>query len=106
MKCNPLAPEAAAWEDLSETFELLRLLCARPEVWEARSTAGLEMLLSPRERLALPGEDAKVVFVSTFFRAKSRECMCMFRVKVVRPSSGLNPPLNLPICDSPGKCPL
>ncbi len=65
MRCSPHVAEATAWEDLWETFELLRLLCVRPEVWEARFTTGLEALLSPRERLALPGEAAKVVFVSS-----------------------------------------
>ena len=64
-RCSPLVSEAAAWKDLWETFELLRLLCARLEGWEAHLTAGLGALLSPRERLALPGEAVKVVPVSS-----------------------------------------
>ena len=61
----PAHREERAWTDLWEAFEFLRLVCARPEAWEARFTAGLARLLSPRERLALPGEAARVVFVSS-----------------------------------------
>jgi len=54
-----------ARSDLWEAFEYLRLLCARPEAWEARFQAGLTDLLTPRERLALPGAAARVAFVSS-----------------------------------------
>jgi len=63
--CAAGVDEQEAWEDLWDFFEYLRLLCARPEVWEARFQAGLDSLLTPRERLALPGAAGKVVFVSS-----------------------------------------
>ena len=53
-----------SWQDMWSTIELLRLLVARPEQWEARFTQGLSGLLSHGERLALPGEAERAVFVS------------------------------------------
>ena len=53
-----------AWQDMWSTIELLRLLVARPERWEARFTQGLTGLLSYGERLALPGEAERAVFIS------------------------------------------
>ena len=52
------------WEDLWRAFEFLRLLAARPEEWEARFTTGIPGLLAPGERLALPGEAERAVWVS------------------------------------------
>ena len=57
--------EEAAWQDLWDTCELLRLLLARPEVWASRFTTSMYTLLDVRERLALPGEAAKAVWVTT-----------------------------------------
>ncbi|CAK0902505.1 unnamed protein product, partial [Prorocentrum cordatum] len=62
-KVEPGAEEAA-WQDLWDTCELLRLLLARPEVWGERFTVSMYTLLDVRERLALPGEAAKVVWVT------------------------------------------
>ena len=58
------AERAAAWRGLWELVELLRLLVARPEVWEARLWQGLAGMLNFEERLAVPGEADRVVFVS------------------------------------------
>ena len=67
VQCSlPPGPAAdRAWLDLWRAFEFLRLLCARPEVWQARFATGLESLLTIRERLALPGARAQMVYVST-----------------------------------------
>eukprot|EP00971_Amphidinium_carterae_P087287 1727404-Amphidinium_carterae.1 len=54
-----------AWNELWLTFEVLRLLCARPEVWGSRYTAGLSDLLSLQEQLALPGMRDRVRVVSS-----------------------------------------
>ena len=48
-----------------DTCELLCLLLARPEVWSERFTVSMYSLLDTRERLSLPGEAAKAVWVTT-----------------------------------------
>eukprot|EP00972_Heterocapsa_arctica_P075923 11197132-Heterocapsa_arctica.AAC.1 len=60
----PEGREERAWQELWEAFEFLRLICARPEVWQERFTKGLSAMLTHRERLALPGEDERVVFAT------------------------------------------
>ena len=54
-----------AWVELWDSFEFWRLISARPEVWRARFTTGLAQILTPGERLALPGEAERVVFVTS-----------------------------------------
>ena len=63
--CRASSRSEQAWADLWEALETLRLVCARPEAWEERFVGGLASLLEPRERLALPGEGRRVVFVSS-----------------------------------------
>ena len=53
------------WWELWGAFEFFRLLSARPELWSARFTAGLQDMLAPRERLSLPGQAERVVWVTS-----------------------------------------
>ena len=47
--------EEKVWRDWEETVEWCRLHIGRPESWDTRFCAGLANVLSPMERLALPG---------------------------------------------------
>ena len=42
---------------------MIRVLVTRPETWEATFTVGLEGLLNPRDRLALPGAAERVLWI-------------------------------------------
>ena len=42
---------------------MVRVLVTRPETWEATFTVGLEGLLNPRDRLALPGTAERVLWI-------------------------------------------
>ena len=53
-----------AWEDLWELFEVCRWLSARTDRWESFAT-GLRSMLPTMERLSLPGEWEKVIWVSS-----------------------------------------
>ena len=53
-----------AWRELWDTIEFLRLLASRPEEWESRFTTGIPGLLTPGERLSLPGEAERALWVS------------------------------------------
>ena len=54
-----------AWEDLWELFEVCRWMSARSEAWSEVFGAGLREMLPPLEKVGLPGEWEKVVFVSS-----------------------------------------
>eukprot|EP00971_Amphidinium_carterae_P215622 4280033-Amphidinium_carterae.1 len=60
-----IADPEEAWNELWLTFEVLRLLCARPEVWGSRYTVGLSELLSLQEQLELPQMRDRVRVVSS-----------------------------------------
>ena len=45
-----------AWEEWDETITAVRLLLAVPEAWSAHFNAGMRTMLTPAERLAIPGE--------------------------------------------------
>ena len=53
-----------AWEDLWELFEVCRWLSVRTDRWESFAT-GLRSMLPTMERLSLPGEWEKVIWVSS-----------------------------------------
>eukprot|EP00435_Cladocopium_sp_Y103_P056630 s604_g19.t1 len=57
--------EAKAWEDLWDLFEVCRWLSARSETWESTFCTSLKQMLPPLERLGLPGEWARSLFVSS-----------------------------------------
>ena len=54
------AQQEAAGEKRWDLVEPLRLVCTRPEIWEAPCCAGLDAMLTAAERPALPGERDKV----------------------------------------------
>eukprot|EP00971_Amphidinium_carterae_P317263 6307466-Amphidinium_carterae.1 len=51
------------WQEFWDSIELVRVLTARPETWEVTFTNGLTQLLDPHERVEIPGESAKVVWL-------------------------------------------
>ena len=54
-----------AWEDLWELFEVCRWMSARSEAWAEMFGVSLKEMLPPLEKVGLPGEWEKVVFVSS-----------------------------------------
>ena len=56
---------ATAWEDVWDLFEVCRWMSARSEVWAEVFGSGLREMLPPLEKVGLPGEWDKVVFVSS-----------------------------------------
>ncbi len=83
VRCSPHVDEDAEWADLWETFELRRLLCARPEVWEARFVTGLATLLAPHERVALPGQAAKMVLVFSDAKLEAHAACDVWRGRLI-----------------------
>jgi len=65
VQCRPSVSEQEAWEDTWDRLAFLRLLCARPETGGTRRLALLESLLDPREKIALPGEAAGAVWITS-----------------------------------------
>ena len=57
--------KAQAWQDLWELFEVCRWLSARSEAWEELFCTGLKGMLTPLERVGLPGEWTGTSFVSS-----------------------------------------
>ena len=53
------------WEDLWELFEVCRWLSAQTDQWEERFCTGLRSMLTPMERLSLPGEWESAAWVSS-----------------------------------------
>ena len=50
------------WREWEEMIELVRILIARPELWDTQFCCGISAILSPAERLALPGARERVVW--------------------------------------------
>ena len=42
------------WREWEEMIELVRILIARPELWDTQFCCGISSVLSPAERLSLP----------------------------------------------------
>ena len=53
----------AAYQEFWDAVEVIRVLVTRPETWEATFTVGLEGLINPRDRLALPGAAERVLWI-------------------------------------------
>ena len=51
----------AAWEDWDRVLELFRLMFETPEFWAALFTTSMAGMLTPQERLALPGQTSRFV---------------------------------------------
>ena len=60
--CPPGGAEALAdlWEEWHLTLELFRIMFADPLKWSTNFQAAFAQMLSPRERMALPGQGARV----------------------------------------------
>ena len=64
--CRDEAEEQQAWEDLWALFEDCRWLCTRSETWSEKFGGDIREMLSPMERLALPGKQyGGAVFVTS-----------------------------------------
>ena len=50
------------WREFEEMIESFRVMVARPELWDQDFTVSLANLLTPEERMAIPGELSKVVW--------------------------------------------
>eukprot|EP00971_Amphidinium_carterae_P311340 6188068-Amphidinium_carterae.1 len=57
--------EEEAWEQLWASFDLLKLLVSRPELWKERFVASMNRLLTVSEQLGLPGAHLKARVVSS-----------------------------------------
>ena len=52
-----------AFQEFWDAVEVIRVLTTRPETWEATFTVALEGMLTPGERLALPGAAKRAICV-------------------------------------------
>ena len=55
---SPRGDEAAvsrAWQEWDETIAAIRMLLVVPEAWSTHFTTGMRNMLTPAERLAIPG---------------------------------------------------
>ena len=50
------------WREFEELVEAFRVMVARPELWAQDFTVSITNLLTPEERLAIPGEIGRVVW--------------------------------------------
>ena len=48
-----------AWDEWDQTLELFRVMFEIPEAWSSTFQASFPSLLSPRERMSLPGQEAR-----------------------------------------------
>eukprot|EP00971_Amphidinium_carterae_P164063 3252646-Amphidinium_carterae.1 len=64
--CDPpgdAEEKARIWQEFWDSVELVRVLTARPETWTVTFTNGLTQLLDPHERVEIPGESARVIWL-------------------------------------------
>ena len=54
-----LASSSGEFEDMVESF---RVMVARPELWGQDFSVSLAYMLTPEERMAIPGEVSKIVW--------------------------------------------
>ena len=52
-----------AYQEFWDAVEVIRVLTTRPETWEATFTVGLDGMLTPGERLSLPGASERLVWL-------------------------------------------
>lgn len=85
---SPQWETQVAWTDLWELFETCRWLSARTDRWESFTT-GLKTMLPVMERLSLPGEWEKVIWVSSDATPTMVGAIDWTNRKVMRAPTGL-----------------
>ena len=57
--------DARVWQEFDHSMELVRLLVGEPELWTSAFRSSFFMALAPNERLSIPGEESRRVWVGS-----------------------------------------